>query len=384
MVRLSQARGAYDRPHFSRGAAMSGTFEQARDFFTQGLAHYQARRYTDAERSFAASAALLPGRVSTLTNLGAVRLKLGKPQDAADVLEEALAREPDNVEALGHRATALAELGDHSRALACVERVLALDASLGQAWSLRGQLLKALGRAQEAAAAFDEAIARGADAELNRYYRAALTGDVPPTAPRHYVQSLFDTYAEGFDEHLVQVLHYRAPQVLAQGLETMGRRFARALDLGCGTGLCGPLLRPMAKVLHGVDLSATMVQRATALGAYDQVVQSDLVAYLQQGEARYDLAVAADVFIYVGALEAVFEGVARVIEPGGVFCFSVERAPADKDLALQPSLRYAHSRGYIERLAAQTGFDVCKFSEQAVREDQRVPIPGLYFWLTRV
>jgi predicted TPR repeat methyltransferase len=284
MVRLSQARGAYDRSNFQRGAAMSGTFEQARDFFTQGLAHYQARRYTDAERCFAASAALLPGRVSTLTNLGAVRLKLGKPQDAADVLDEALAREPDNIEALGHRATALAELGDHRQALECVERVLALDAGLGQAWSLRGQLLKALGRADEAAASFDEAIARGADAELNRYYRAALTGDVPPTAPRHYVQSLFDTYAEGFDEHLVQVLHYQAPQVLAQGLEAMGRRFARALDLGCGTGLCGPLVRPMAKVLHGVDLSATMVQRATGLGVYDQVVQSDLVAYLQQAE----------------------------------------------------------------------------------------------------
>lgn len=363
---------------------MSGTFEQARDFFTQGLAHYQAGRYIEAERSFAASAALLPGRVSTLTNLGAVRLKLGKPQDAADLLEEALAREPDNVEALGHRATALAELGAHSQALACVERVLALNAGLGQAWSLRGQLLKALGRANEAAASFDEAIARGADTELNRYYRAALTGrDTPATAPRHYVQSLFDTYAEGFDEHLVQVLHYQAPQVLAQGLKSMGRRFARALDLGCGTGLCGPLVRPMAQVLHGVDLSATMVDRSTALGIYDRVVQSDLVAYLQQSGERYDLAIAADVFIYVGALEEVFDGVARVMEPGGVFCFSVERAPEGQDLALQGSLRYAHSRGYIEKLAAHWGFDICSVSEHAVREDQRVAIPSLYFWLTR-
>jgi predicted TPR repeat methyltransferase len=363
---------------------MSGTFEQARDFFTQGLAHYQAGRYLDAERSFAASAALLPGRASTLTNLGAVRLKLGRPQDAADVLEEALAQEPGNVEALGHCATALAELGDTSGALARVDRVLALDAGLGQAWSLRGQLLKALGRADEAVASFGEAIARGADPELNRYYRAALTGREPPaTAPRRYVQSLFDTYAQGFDEHLVQVLRYRAPQVLAQGLQAMGRRFSRALDLGCGTGLCGPLVRPMAQVLHGVDLSATMVRRSSALGAYDQVVQSDLAAYLGQTAERYDLAIAADVFIYVGALDEVFEGVARVMEPGGVFCLSVERAPEGKELALQGSLRYAHSRRYIEKLAAQSGFDVCSVSEHAVREDQRVAIAGLYFWLTR-
>ena len=363
---------------------MSGTFEQARDFFTQGIAHYEAGRYAEAERSFAASAALLPGRVSTLTNLSAARLKLGKPQEAADVLDEALAREPDNIEALGHRATAHAELGEYARGLACVERLLALDAGQGQAWSLRGQLLNALGRAQEAAAAFDEAIARGADAELNRYYRAALTGrETPATAPRHYVQSLFDTYAEGFDEHLLRVLHYQAPQVLAQGLRAMGRRFARALDLGCGTGLCGPLVRPMAQVLHGIDLSATMVERSAALGVYDKTEQWDVTAYLRQTGERYDLAIAADVFIYVGALEEVFEGVARVMEPGGVFCFSVERAPEEQALALQRSLRYAHSRGYIEKLAMQSGFDICSVSQHAVREDQRVPIPGLYFWLTR-
>jgi predicted TPR repeat methyltransferase len=363
---------------------MSGTFEQARDFFTQGLAHFQAGRFDQAERSFAASDALLPGRISTLTNLGATRLKLGKPQEAANVLEEVLTREPDNVEALGHRATALAELGHFPKALACVERMLALVPALGHAGSLRGLLLRDLGRPDEAAAAFDEAIARGADLELNRYYRAALTGrDVPATAPHHYVQSLFDTYADGFDEHLVRVLRYEAPQVLADGLRAMGREFACALDLGCGTGLCGPLVRPLAKQLHGVDLSATMVERAQALGVYDLVAQSDLALYLQGSAQRYDLVIAADVFIYVGALEAVFAGVARVMERGGVFCFSVESAPEGQEVVLRDSLRYAHSRRYIEKLAAQFGFGVFTVTQHPIREDQRVPIPGLYFWLTR-
>jgi predicted TPR repeat methyltransferase len=363
---------------------MSGTFEQARDFFTQGLAHFQAGRFDQAERSFAASDALLPGRISTLTNLGATRLKLGKPQEAANVLEEVLAREPDNIEALGHRATALAELGHFPKALACVERMLSLVPELGHAWSLRGLLLRDMGRTDEAAIAFDEAIARGADPELNRYYRAALTGsDVPATAPHQYVQSLFDTYAEGFDEHLVRVLRYQAPQVLTDGVRAMGRQFASALDLGCGTGLCGPPVRPLAKKLHGVDLSATMVERSQSLGVYDLVVQSDLARYLQDTAQRYDLVLAADVFIYVGALEAVFAGVARVMETGGVFCFSVESTPGPQPLVLRDSLRYAHSRAYIEALAAQSGFGVGAMSEHAIREDQRVPIPGLYFWLTR-
>ena len=362
---------------------MGSTFEQARDFFVEGVGHYQAGRLAEAERSFAASLALVPGRASTLTNLGAVRLKLGKMQEAADLLEEALRQEPDNAEALGHRATALAELGHHKEALDCADRAVGLNPALGPVWSLRGELLKDLGRDDDAAASFEKAIEHGGDPQLHRYYLASLTGrDAPRAAPPQYVQTLFDHYAEGFDEHLVEVLHYRAPQVLADGLKKMKRRFARALDLGCGTGLCGPLVRPLAAALHGVDISATMVERAEASGAYDEVVQSELVDYLQATPHRYNLVIAADVFIYVGALEDVFTGAAQVIERGGVFCFSVE-ASAGADVALRRSLRYAHSRGYIEALAAQHGFSVTAVAAQPIREDQREPIPGLYFWLAR-
>ena len=116
--------------------AMSGNFEQAKEFFQQGLVHYEAGRLLPAERDFAAALALVPGRVSTLTNLGATRLQLGLFQDAADLLEEALAQEPDNVEALGHRAAALAELGAHRAALACADRALAVQPQLAGLWGL--------------------------------------------------------------------------------------------------------------------------------------------------------------------------------------------------------------------------------------------------------
>jgi predicted TPR repeat methyltransferase len=78
----------------------------------------------------------------------------------------------------------------------------------------------------------------------------------------------------------------------------------------------------------------------------------------------------------------VFAGVARVIKPGGVFCFSVE-ASKGEDVALQRSLRYAHSRGYVERLATQHGFAITSTTAQPIREDQLQPISGLYFWLER-
>ena len=363
---------------------MSGNFEQAKEFFLQGLGHYQAGRFEKAELDFAAALALVPGRVSTLTNLGATRLHLGKFQEAADLLQEALAQEPDNVEALGHRASALAELGQIEQALASVDRAVSLNPQLGPAWTLRGNLLKFLGQRSEACKSFENAIRGGADPELNRYYLAGLSGDAAPaSAPRHYVESLFDGYADGFEQHLVQVLKYDAPGVLVAELERAGRRFGRALDLGCGTGLCGLSIRPLADRLDGVDLSGNMVERARARGIYDAVAQADLVEFLDASDGGYDLVVAADVFVYVGALEPVFGAVARVLAPGGVFCFSVEAAQHGEELALQQSLRYAHSRGYIEKLAEQYGFQITATAEHPIREDQRTPIPGLFAWLAR-
>ena len=362
---------------------MSGNFEQAKAFFLQGLEHYRAGRFAQAERAYAASLALLPGRVSTLTNLGAAQVKLGRMQDAIELLDEALAQEPDNPEAIGHRATALAELGRRADALSALERLLQLQPEHGLTWSLRGLLLRDEGRLEEAAESFRQAIAFGADPALNGHYLAGVTGAAPPAPPRHYVESLFDSYADGFERHLVEVLKYRAPEVLVRPVAASGRRFAAALDLGCGTGLCGALVRPAVRWLEGVDLSANMVRQARARAVYDRVEQGDVAQHLAAATRRYDLVLAADVFIYVGALDGVFAETARVTEPGGLFCFSVEAAGEDEDFALRPSLRYVHSERYLRRLAAAHGFAVDVVERHPIREDQQRPIPGLFAWLVR-
>jgi predicted TPR repeat methyltransferase len=362
---------------------MDPTLEQARTLFLAGVAHYEAGRYAQAEREFAGALALAPGRPSVLTNLGAVRLKLGRPAEALPVLEAALASEPGNAETLAHCATALAELGRTPEALPLFERALAADPRSPALWMYRGTALRELGRTQEAAASYREALARGGDAELLQYYLAALEGGAPPQRPpRQYVQALFDGYADAFDAHLVQTLRYDAPQVLVGRLAASGRRFRHALDLGCGTGLCGPLLSPFADRLTGVDLSGAMLERARALGIYDQLQQADVLEFLAAAGEDFDAVVAADVFIYVGALDEVFARLAARMPSGGLFAFSVEESTED-ELVLRESLRYAHSEAGLRRLAQQHGFRVSAVERRAVREEQRRPIPGLFAWLER-
>ena len=171
-----------------------------------------------------------------------------------------------------------------------------------------GATLVKLGQAEAALAAFQQALALGGDAKLNGYFIGSLTGQQAPSSPpRQHVTGLFDDYAEHFDKHLVSVLGYQAHWVLIENLLGVDKTHYRsALDLGCG-----PLVRGEVDWLEGVDLSSQTQGKARALRVYDDLVQADVSKHLQETSQRHDLLLSCDVFIYVGALEAVFAGAAR-------------------------------------------------------------------------
>lgn len=362
----------------------AAAFVQAREHFLAGLAHLQAGRPAQAEGAFLASLALVPGRSSTLVNLAATRLQLARPAEALEAADAVLAQAPDDRDGWLHRATALAQLGRPVEALAAYDRVIALAPDQPQPRLDRGSLLRELGRHDEAARDFREAAARGAPQELTAYYLASVSdAPAPASAPRAYVQALFDSYAADFDQHLVGTLGYQAHAVLTGPLAAMlPDPVASALDLGCGTGLCAPQLRPLARRLSGVDLSASMLAQARGLGLYDALHHADIVEHLQRDDARHQLVVAADVFIYVGALEPVFSALRPRLSDGGLFCFSLEEAPAGPPgPVLQPSLRYAHSLPYVLDLAAHHGLTLVQAQRAPVRQDQRHGVDGLFVYL---
>ncbi len=395
------------------------TFERAKAAFLHGLLCHREGRFAEAVTHYLASLADVPGRASTLTNLAAARLQLGLPGLALDDAQAALRADPADRHAMLHRATALAELRRVDDALDAFQDLVALDAEQPAAWMCIGNLLMEQGKFAEAAQTFTAAEDRGADPAMARFHRAAarsaaaqtaaglgveaaVIGEMPSAPPRAYVESLFERYASDFDHHLVAQLGYDAPRRLVACLEPdrddhlpgapNPRRVERALDLGCGTGLCAPLLRPRVQRLVGVDLSAAMLARARALALYDRLDHDDIAAWLETSTERFDLVIAADVFIYVGALDRVFAGVARVLDTGGRFAFTVEavsgaeaHAAGDRPpgFVLRPSLRYAHALPYVRALGERHAMRMTSCIDGPVRRDRGSDVAGHYVVMQR-
>lgn len=396
---------------------MESTLDQARHQFFQGIRHFESGRLEEARTAFEASLALAPGRPSVLGNLGITLFHLHRLDQAIPVLQEATSADPANTEAwtclaFAHesganwqaaaaafeRACALSprqagiwfrkgqchmRLGRVQDALRALDQALAIDPEYADAWSARGGILRELQRLNEAAACFKKALACGGDPELNGYYLASVqAGAAPPPPPRRYVESLFNDYAADFQNHVVGQLRYEGYERLLKPLADAKRRFHRALDLGCGTGLCGPLIHPLADVLDGVDISQAMLDQARRLGIYRELIHADIAQYLEAATEPADLVVAADVFIYVGDLHAVFAAARRILAPEGRFIFTVETPAKGEGLQLQPSLRYAHSESHIRQLAKTHGFKVESMFRAPIRYDQAQPLEGLYVYLS--
>jgi predicted TPR repeat methyltransferase len=214
-----------------------------------------------------------------------------------------------------------------------------------------------------------------------RHLRDAARATPTPRAPPALVARHFDEIAEVFDARLAK-LGYEGPARVA-GLiagRLPARRSLNILDLGCGTGLVGPVLRPHARRLVGVDLSEGMLARARARTVYHELRHEDALATLA-GPERWDLVVAADVFPYLGPLEGLFDAVRAALKPNGGFVFSVEACEGE-GARLLTNGRYAHGRAYVTRLA-QAGFEIVARTPAILRREAGRPVDGDYVLLRR-
>jgi predicted TPR repeat methyltransferase len=269
--------------------------------------------------------------------------------------------------------------GDHAAAAEVMLGALELAPEWSFGWFRLGEFCEAAGDLAGAVQAWRTAQKLDPDDRAGARLKLELAGAEPASgsAPGAFVEALFDQYAEKFDHALVKTLAYRVPDLLAAAIAAQGwERFAHAVDLGCGTGLMGERLRPLADRLDGYDISAEMLRKARAKNVYDRLEKADLQA-MAWHETPVDLVTAADVFMYVGALERVTALAASMLLPAGMFAFSVERHAGPEDFVLRPSRRYAHSEAYVRSVLAAQGFELQSLDAQTIRMDRGEAIEGL-------
>ncbi len=328
-----------------------------------------------------------PDMVEALNNLGNVLLAKGKPQEALQVLQRAVALRPGFAVPHNNLGNVLVKLNRREEAIGAFKRALELNADFVEAITNLAEQYQQLGKFDEALALYDRALSLDAQNELTRFARDALAHANPARPPDEFVRKIFRDLAPNFDQHLVEKLGYAIPNLLIKQLQPwIARRSSLSvLDLGCGTGLFGFEIQPYCQNLVGIDLSAEMLAEARRRQIYQRLEETDLASFLMSAVATsYDLAVATDVFVYVGDLATTFAGIARALKTGGRFAFSVESI-ADREGAylLRASSRYAHSRAYIEALAAQHGFSIAAAIDTPIRKERNVPIAGYLFILEK-
>ncbi|MEM8622353.1 MAG: methyltransferase [Pseudomonadota bacterium] len=220
----------------------------------------------------------------------------------------------------------------------------------------------------------------------NGHLLLARLGLRPERAGHSYVRALFGAYASHFDEHLLMELHYVAPNLLMQIImQNHDGRFSRAIDVGCGTGLCGPLFAPFCTRLIGVDLSPDMLAEAEKKACYDDLIAADFNLYLNANPDAADLILAADVLVYSGTLSGPISAIATALKPGAMAAFTLEdlgETDTSTGWKLGRSGRYAHTTRYVRMVAERAGLEIADFQYAELRQQGGEPVAG-QVWLLR-
>ena len=399
MLLLQQGRPALAEQTIRQ--AIQSALGDAAAYANLGATLAAQRRYEAAVTAFSYAIRLRADDADVQIQLGDACRELGQLAEAVAAWRQASLLRPADPELHYRLGSALVEQGQAEEAIAALEITRQGNPSHHDAITLLVTLLHRQGRIVDAgqvvgSAIFDWGATAAAETLLRdwltltpddpvaqHFLIAWFSKDIPPRAADAYVIRLFDQYADQFDEDL-QRLQYRAPELIAEAImAALGPPDGtlEILDAGCGTGLCGPLLRPYARYLSGVDLSPGMVDKAGQRGGYDDLAVAELTTFLAERPESCDLIASADTLVYFGDLGPVLTAAAAALRSGGWLAFTVEAVDADAAPAgfhLNRSGRYSHTADYVRQRLTLAGLTLATLDRVILRLEYDQPVAG---WL---
>ena len=276
-----------------------------------------------------------------------------------------------------------ARLRDHGKvqtAYLCARRVVELAPDDAEAWCAMAELAHIVGQREEARTGYEKYLeSNPEDAEV-RHILTALRDEAPPArVPDACIQQLYKKFSAFYESNMLDTLGYQAPERLGELLKSLlgDRKGLTVLDLGCGTGLSGLMLKQWAGHLTGMDLSPEMAEKARARGIYDRLEVAELTAWLARDQTQYDLIVACDTLIYFGDLAPVVKAVRTRLKDNGLMAFSVERGERNP-YRLTDSGRYVHHKDHIADAARGADMELLRIEEGFLRMEYGHEVTGLF------
>lgn len=345
-----------------------------------GVSAQHMNAFDDAYACYLRAMEIDPNSAEAQNNLGTILRERGDLVAAADAFKKALRISSRFAEARYNLAMTKQEQGQLADALDEYMAMIESDPKDGRGYYGAVKILDLLERYDELNELVKVWRSSGADIQLDEHLQAALTGETPERAADEYVKDQFDALADDFENKLT-ALEYQAPQLIVDALASVleSRKGELAiLDAGCGTGLCGVLLRPFAIQLTGVDLSPGMLKKAREKGIYEELFEAELTEFFRKNRKRYDVVVCADTLVYFGSLTDVFTGMRDALSDEGALAFTVEKLANGTDFNLSHTGRYAHALEYLTGQLQQAGFRVSEIREVNLRSERFRPVIG---WL---
>lgn len=305
------------------------------------------KRSKEALANFHKAAIVKPDYVDIYVGVGLLWLRGNQMQKSIEAFQKAAVFAPNDVGILKNLAEAYIGAGEIDQAIAVYKTCVELDST---------------------------------DA-LAQHFLAALAQADTATAPPEYVRSLFDAYAETFEQSLVGNLEYRGPDIISERLTAAFPsivRYFSFLDLGCGTGLMGEKMRVSSDYVSGVDLSENMIKIARAKSVYDQLRVGDITDLVRKDQDRHDLYIAADVLVYIGDLTGLFSAISETARSGAIFAFTTEHREGE-GYKLLNSGRYSHASIYVEENIKKYNMTLVESGLFDLRYEHGTMLRGAYY-----
>ncbi len=322
-----------------------------------------------------------PDFIMAYGNLGIVLKDLKRYDEARDYLFKAIEMAPGTAYLYQNLGNIYQQQQQYPQAVVMYRKALELEPFDPQAYKSLSRTYFIMGEIERCAEILEQWLKFDPENPTALHLHAAYThSHTPARASDGYIKETFDAFSTSFDAVLKR-LDYQAPFLVYQALQNLNPdpETWAILDIGCGTGLCGELIRPLAKQLVGMDLSPKMLERAHVRNVYDDLFEAELTDFLVHSAVKYDVITCVDTFCYFGELTEAIQAAVNALKPGGWFIFTLEKQSdeLESDFNLQMHGRYTHAEAYVRNTLINAGLRIHNVETATLRLERNESVSGM-------